>query len=103
VLLGPGMYFGELALLRGGPRAATAMAVCDTDLLELERELFNQLLGPLQAILEQAAASYGPSSVKRVRLLLLLDVICFPSFLPRSDLDLDIVRWVEKQYGSCLS
>lgn len=67
VLLGTGMYFGELALLRGEPRAATAIAVAETDVLVLEREHFNQLLGPLQAILEQAASTYGPSSVKRVR------------------------------------
>eukprot|EP00884_Botryococcus_braunii_P004083 jgi/Botrbrau1/13676/Bobra.0378s0008.1 len=65
VLLGTGMYFGELALLRGEPRAASAIAVSDTDLLVLERDHFNQLLGPLQAILEQAATSYGPASVKR--------------------------------------
>lgn len=67
VLLGTGMYFGELALLRGEPRAATAIAVGDTDILVLERDHFNQLLGPLQTILEQAAATYGPTSVKRVR------------------------------------
>lgn len=61
LLLGPTMYFGELALLRGEPRAATVAALSDTSLLMLARQDFNQLLGPLQTLLGQHAALYGPT------------------------------------------
>lgn len=59
--LGPTMYFGELALLRGEPRAATVAALSDTSLLMLARQDFNQLLGPLQTLLGQHATLYGPT------------------------------------------
>ncbi|KAL3161002.1 cGMP-dependent protein kinase [Trebouxia sp. C0009 RCD-2024] len=59
--LGPTMYFGELALLRGEPRAATVAALTDTSVLMLAREDFNILLGPLQLLLGQNAALYGPT------------------------------------------
>lgn len=56
----PGAYFGELALLHGGCRAATVVAATDVSLLTLARRDFAQLLGPLQAKLEQQAADYAP-------------------------------------------
>lgn len=69
--LGPTKYFGELALLRGEPRAATVAALTETSLLMLAREDFNLLLGPLQMLLGQNAAMYGPTeaatTVKQVR------------------------------------
>jgi uncharacterized membrane protein len=37
-IAGSGEVFGELALLDRGPRTATAMALADTELLELDRE-----------------------------------------------------------------
>ncbi len=59
--LGPTMYFGELALLRGEPRAATVAALTDVSVLMLAREDFSILLGPLQMLLGQNAALYGPT------------------------------------------
>ena len=43
-LLGAGDFFGELALLDGGPRSASAVALEATETLTLEREAFVALL-----------------------------------------------------------
>jgi CRP-like cAMP-binding protein len=43
-LLGPGDYFGELALLDGGTRSATIVAVSDLQTMRLPREPFLKLL-----------------------------------------------------------
>ncbi|MFH0990909.1 MAG: cyclic nucleotide-binding domain-containing protein [bacterium] len=42
--LGPGQSFGEIALLSGEPRSATAIAVEETSLLKIEKELFDELM-----------------------------------------------------------
>lgn len=42
--IGPGGYFGELALLDRLPRSATVKAATDMDLLVLDQRTFNKLL-----------------------------------------------------------
>jgi cAMP-dependent protein kinase regulator len=54
----PGDYFGELALLKNEPRAATVIAKTDVKLLYLERRVFQQLLGPIEEILRRDASKY---------------------------------------------
>lgn len=54
-----GSFFGELALLNDEPRNATIRAgVNGCTLLQLSREDFNQLLGPLRNILDRNAKQY---------------------------------------------
>ncbi|MDA8283429.1 MAG: cyclic nucleotide-binding domain-containing protein [Actinomycetota bacterium] len=48
-VLGPGDYFGELALLDGGPRTATVVADEPVELLAIER-------GPFARVLEEVPA-----------------------------------------------
>lgn len=51
--VGPGAFFGELSLLDGGHRTATARTVTDTTLLTLDRSVFYQFIErhPAAAIL----------------------------------------------------
>jgi CRP/FNR family transcriptional regulator, cyclic AMP receptor protein len=49
-MLGPGQYFGELALLDRGPRSATIIAETDMELLVLEQRHFLGLLDTLPAM-----------------------------------------------------
>lgn len=53
-----GSYFGELALLKGEPRAASVVAKTDCTLISLERKAFKRLLGPIDVILKRNADSY---------------------------------------------
>lgn len=53
-----GDYFGELALLRGEPRAASVIAVGDLSCETLDRHSFKRLLGPLEDILGRNSQKY---------------------------------------------
>jgi len=53
-----GGYFGELALLKNEPRAASVIAKTKCKLLSLDRRSFKRLLGPIEAILKRTESSY---------------------------------------------
>lgn len=53
-----GDYFGELALIKGEPRAANVIAKTDLKLVSLDRGAFKRLLGPIEEILKRNADQY---------------------------------------------
>lgn len=53
-----GDYFGELALIKGEPRAANIIATSDLKVISLDRNSFKRLLGPLEDILKRNSDSY---------------------------------------------
>lgn len=55
---GPSDYFGELALIKNTPRAASIIATTDLKCVSLDRHSFKRLLGPLEDILKRNAQQY---------------------------------------------
>lgn len=62
-VLGPGDYLGEIALVDGGPRTATATAETDSRLLVLAHREFNTLMADFPAVRDCVLRSLA----KRVR------------------------------------
>eukprot|EP00495_Collosphaeridae_sp_1-RS-2012_P000133 TRINITY_DN0_c4_g1_i11.p1 TRINITY_DN0_c4_g1~~TRINITY_DN0_c4_g1_i11.p1 ORF type:complete len:710 (+),score=129.25 TRINITY_DN0_c4_g1_i11:306-2435(+) len=60
-----GDFFGERALLKNEPRAATMTALTEVVCLWLSREDFADLLGPLQDILDRQTEEYKKPADKR--------------------------------------
>lgn len=54
---GPGDFFGEMALLDGGPRTATVTAVTDMDVLVLDAREFSSLLTASPSITTKVLAT----------------------------------------------
>jgi len=54
----PGDYFGELALIKGEPRAASILAKSELKLISLDRNSFKRLLGPIEDILKRNSQKY---------------------------------------------
>lgn len=54
----PGDYFGELALLRNEPRAASVISKTELVVMKLDRNSFKRMLGPLEDILKRNLESY---------------------------------------------
>jgi cAMP-dependent protein kinase regulator len=53
-----GDYFGELALIKGEPRAANIVADTPLKLISLDRNSFRRLLGPIEDILKRNSDKY---------------------------------------------
>ena len=53
-----GQYFGELALIKGEPRAANIVATTNLKLISLDRLSFKRLLGPIEEILKRNSDEY---------------------------------------------
>ncbi len=58
----PGDYFGERALLKDEPRAATCVAKGQVEVLQIDRSAFSALLGPLEEIMSKRVESYSQPS-----------------------------------------
>jgi cAMP-dependent protein kinase regulator len=53
-----GGFFGELALIKNEPRAASVLARTPCKLLSLDRMSFKRLLGPLENLLKRSSDAY---------------------------------------------
>jgi cAMP-dependent protein kinase regulator len=53
LVLGPGNWFGERAILTGEPRAANVTALSSCTTLAMDRQSFEETIGPLQGLMER--------------------------------------------------
>jgi cAMP-dependent protein kinase regulator len=61
---GPSDYFGELALIKNMPRAASIQATSPLSCVSLDRHTFKRVLGPIESILKRNAQKYDEIMVK---------------------------------------
>lgn len=54
--LGPGEYFGEMALLSEEPRNSSVTTTSDTTVMKLDRKTFQGLMGSMNDIISREAA-----------------------------------------------
>jgi CRP-like cAMP-binding protein len=66
---GPGDHFGEMALIGGGRRTATIESVADSELLELDRSAFQELLGEVPRFAALVHESDSGAKVSSVALI----------------------------------
>jgi cAMP-dependent protein kinase regulator len=59
-------YFGELALIKNAPRAASIVATSALKCVSLDRHSFKRLLGPLEDILKRNAQKYDEIVAKKL-------------------------------------
>lgn len=59
-------YFGELALIKNAPRAASIVATSVLKCVSLDRHSFKRLLGPLEDILKRNAQKYDEIVAKKL-------------------------------------
>lgn len=71
--LGPGEYFGEMALMNDEPRNATIIATQETLCMQLGREKFNALLGSMNDIIKREADKREREQAKASRPIIKLD------------------------------
>lgn len=58
-------YFGELALIKNAPRAASILVTSELKCVSLDRHSFKRLLGPLEDILKRNAQKYDEIVAKK--------------------------------------
>jgi CRP-like cAMP-binding protein len=63
LVLGPGEWFGERALLTGEPRAANVTALTEVATMAMDRETFEKCLGPLQNLLDREMRKQSLKSI----------------------------------------
>ncbi len=63
--IGPGGFFGELALLDGGPRSATAIAIRAVETLVLRRDAFDRLVDE-EPVLRRAMFAALAAEIRRL-------------------------------------
>jgi CRP-like cAMP-binding protein/tRNA A-37 threonylcarbamoyl transferase component Bud32 len=88
--LGPGDFFGERALITGDPRVANVTSTSTCSCLCLSRETFEQVLGPLQGLIDAAMKKrtllgvplFSNSQFQPHELARLTDLIVESSFAP---------------------
>eukprot|EP01006_Ploeotia_vitrea_P057577 TRINITY_DN68190_c4_g1_i2.p2 TRINITY_DN68190_c4_g1~~TRINITY_DN68190_c4_g1_i2.p2 ORF type:complete len:690 (-),score=428.08 TRINITY_DN68190_c4_g1_i2:1369-3438(-) len=55
----PGDFFGELALIRDEPRAANVISVGECEVVSLDRDTFQRMMGPLQDLIDRQQSEYS--------------------------------------------